>query len=378
MQKKKTIPVFRPSFGKEEVQAVARVLESGWAGLGPKTAEFEGAFSEFVKAPYSVAVNSCTSALHCALATLDLRPGDEVITSPITFVSSAHAIAYCGAKPVFTDVEPDTLNMDPTKLEKVITKRTRAILCVHYAGHPCDISRLQSIAASHKIPLMEDAAHACGARYKGTPIGGTGNLTCFSFHAVKNLACGDGGMVTAFSKQTDRWLRKMRWLGIDKSTWNRALGKKYSWYYSVTDLGFKYHMNDITAAIGLVQLGKLERANCKRRRLVENYNRELSSVPWITLPVEKEYARSSWHIYKIEVPTRRIREKLIRYLNGNAVSAGVHYYPIHLHDFYQKQKRICLPVAEEKWQKIVTLPLFPDLSRADQERIIHALKKFSV
>lgn len=375
----KTIPVFRPAYDDEEIAAVTEVLKSGWVGLGPKTAELEKNFALYTGARYAVAMNSCTAALHLALASLGLKPGDEVITTSITFVSSAHAIAYSGAKPVFADVEPDTLNLDPKSVEKMVTRHTKAILCVHYGGHPCDIAALEGIAKAHNIPLIEDAAHACGAQYKGTKIGGTGNITCFSFHAVKNLACGDGGMVTMPAKKTDEWLRKMNWLGINKTTWGRSADKKYSWNYDVEMLGFKCHTNDILASIALVQLKKLDKHNLRRRHLAERYIKGLADLDWLTMPVEREYASSSWHICKVETDKPAQRDTLVAYMKKNGVALGVHYYPVHLQRFYSEgSKKIHLPVAEEKWQKIASLPMYPDLTDEEQDRVIELIRNMKV
>jgi perosamine synthetase len=242
------IQLFKPYVTEEAINSVANVLRSGWIGLGPKTEQFEKAFAEYVGAKYAVAVNSATSALHLATIVSGIGANDEVLTTPLTFISTNHVILYQQANPVFVDVEERTLNLDLAKAESLVSPRTKAIMVVHYGGNPLDIDRLYDFAARHKLKVIEDAAHACGASFRGGRIGSFG-LTCFSFHAVKNLPLGDGGMVTTNDKALYDRLMRLRWLGIDRSTFARSEGK-YQWEYDVAEVGYKYHMNDISAAIG--------------------------------------------------------------------------------------------------------------------------------
>lgn len=368
------IPIFRPSISNEEIEAVANVLKSGWIGLGPRTEEFERSFAKYVGSKYAVGVNSGTAALHLAINTLGINSG-EVITTPITFISTAHAIIYNNAKPVFADVQEDTLNIDPHDIKKKITNKTKGILPVHYGGHPCDMDEILEIASKNKLYVIEDAAHACGAEYKGKKAGGLGDLGCFSFHAVKNLATGDGGMITTNDKNKYEKLLKLRWLGINKGTYWRAL-KGYSWRYDVKYVGFKTHMNDIIASIGLVQLKKLDRMNARRRKIVKRYNEEFKDLDWIETPVERKYVKSSLHNYVVKV-RRGNRNKLIDYLAKKGISAGVHYMPLYLNSVYKKLKiKGNCPVADKVWKKLVTLPLYPDLTDLEIEKIISAIKKF--
>jgi len=370
------IPLFRPSYSNEEAEAVAETLRSGWVGLGPKTAQFEREFSQYVNSPYCVALNSGTAALHLALISLDLKRGDEVIVTPITFVSTVHVIEYVGATPVFADVEPDTLNIDPDDVKRKITSRTRAILPVHYGGHPCDMDALSKVSQDRGITIVEDAAHACGAEYKGKKIGTLSPLTCFSFHAVKNLATGEGGAITYREPERNKYFREMRWMGISKDTWDRTqTGEVYAWKYNVTRLGFKYHMHDISAAIGLVQLHKLDKNNERRHSIAAKYSRELKDLDWIELPVEKSYARSSWHIYKISVRNLAMRDALIEHLKRKEISPGVHYYPINLYPYYAQSKQET-PVASQTWKRILSIPMFPDLTEEQQDYVIEAIKSF--
>jgi len=365
------IPIFRPSLGEEELNALREVFQTGWIGLGPKTKMFEGKFAEYIGVAYAVGVNSATAALYLALKVLDVK-GGEVITTPMTFISTNHAILYNEAIPVFADVEPDTLNIDVNDIERKITDKTKAIVVVHYSGHACNMDPIMELARDKGLKVVEDCAHACGGEYKGRKLGSIGDAGCFSFHAVKNLATGDGGMITLHLEELDARCRKLRWLGISRGTWDRSKGQAYSWEYNVEELGFKCHMNDITAAIGLVQLKKLEKLNTKRRRLVERYNEAFHDVDWIETPPEKPYAKSSWHIYAIKVDRSKSRDKLIEFLKEKNISASMHYIPNHLYPMY-KQYATELPIAERIWRRIVTLPLFPDLTDDQVEYIIETL-----
>lgn len=371
------IPVLKPSITEEEIQAVTEVLRSGWLGLGPKTAQFEKEFSQSIGAKYCVALNSGTAALHLALASLDLQPNDEVIVSPYTFVSTVHSILYCGATPVFADILPDTLNINPQDVADKISPKTRAILAVDVAGHPADLDDLLQIAKEHGQIVIEDAAHACGAFYKDRPVGSIAPLTCFSFHAVKNLTCGEGGAITHCNDWKDKWFREMRWLGISKDTWSRTDDDaSYLWKYWVQHIGFKCHMNDIPAAIGLVQLKRLNQLNAKRRQIITNYQENLSNLSWLETPVERPYVKSSWHLYQVKLLDETLRDKFVSYLLENGISPGVHYIPSHLHPCYRKYKAIC-PVADEVWKRVVSLPIFPDLTESEQEYIISTIKHFN-
>lgn len=370
------IPVFRPSMGDEEINAVAEVLRSGWLGLGPKTKEFEERFAEYVGMKYAIALNSCTAALHLALNVLGINSG-EVITTPITFVSTAHAILYNNATPVFADIQEDTLNIDPRDIERKITAKTKAIIPVHYGGHPCAMDEIMDIANEHNLSVIEDAAHACGAEYKGKKAGSLSDIGCFSFHAVKNLATGDGGMITTNDKEVYEKLLKLRWLGINKSTYQRD-SKGYSWYYDVESVGFKLHMNDITAAIGLIQLKKLNKMNAKRRKIVKRYNEAFEDLDWIEIPVEQDYVKSSLHNYAIKV-NKVDRNELIAYLADKGISAGVHYMPLYLHPIYKKL-RIAgdCPMADQVWKKVVILPLYPDMTEEDVEMVVDGVRTFKI
>jgi perosamine synthetase len=370
----KMIPVFKPAYDDQEWHALREPLMSGWVGLGPKTKAFEEAFAAYVGAPYAVGMNSGTAALHLGLKILNVE-GGEVITTPMTFVSTNHAILYNNARPIFADIEEDTLNIDPNLIEPLITSNTRAIMCVHYGGHSCDMDKIRVVAVAHGLPVIEDAAHACGAMYRGRRIGSISEVTCFSFHAVKNLATGEGGMVTIKDPDQGALLRRLRWMGIDKTTYDRSIVKeRYSWYYTVEEIGYKYHMSDIAASLGLVQLGKLERLNARRREIVQIYNQELSNLDWLRTPVEKDYATSSCHNYVVKIEDGR-REKFIQHMAEKGVATSVHYIPNHLYSMYQSY-RTFLPVAERIWRRIVTLPLFPDLTNEQIDYIVECIQEF--
>ena len=381
------IQLFRPSYDARELEALRGVLQSGWIGLGPKTAEFEAQFAAYVGARYAVALNSATAALHLALAVCGIGPGDEVLVPTLTFVSTAHAAEYCGATPVFVDVCPDTLCINVEDARRKITERTRAIVPVHYGGHACQMEEIWDLAEGHTLRVIEDAAHACGSEYRGRRIGGLErtDATCFSFHAVKNLATGDGGMLTTNRAELWHRLMRLRWMGIDKTTWERSEEAErqeetrirrfahYGWYYEVHELGYKYHMNDITAAIGLVQLSKLQAMNERRREIVRRYHAGLKDLDWIERPVEQEYTKSALHNYVIRTA---FRDGLNGFLKDRGIATGVHYLPIHLQPYYRSRSLVSLPVVERVWTRLLTLPLYPDLVDHEVEYIIEAIHEF--
>jgi perosamine synthetase len=371
-----SISLFKPFHGDEEIEAVAEVLRSGWWGQGPKTAAFEQQFADFVGSPLAVTVNSATAALHLALKVADVA-GGEVITTSMTFVSSNHAILYNDATPIFADVEPDTLNIDPAAIERKITPRTKAILPVHYGGHPADMERIQAIADAHNLIVIEDAAHAAGAKYKGKPVGSVSPLTCFSFHPVKNLATGDGGMITLQNEEWDARLRRLRWVGINKDTWVRSRDKdasQYSWEYDVEEIGYKCHSNDIMSAIALVQLSRLPQTNGRRREICALYDEGLGDLDWLTLPVEKDYAYSARHNYVVRCDKR---DELASWLQDHRVATGMHYIPNHLHTMYKSYATEPLPVVEREWLRLLTLPLHPGLTDEDVHYIIDVIRHFA-
>ena len=372
------IPLFKPWVGKEEIEAVAEVINSGWLGMGPKTQEFEEKFAKYVGSDYAVAVNSGTAALDLAVKALEIKSG-EILVPSLTFAATANVALYNNAKPIFVDVGKDTNCMSIEDAKRKFTKDTKTMIPVHYGGHPCDMDEMLEFAKSKKIPIIEDAAHATGAEYKNKKIGSVSDATCFSFHPVKNLATGDGGMVTTNDEKIYQAVKKMRWFCINKSTFERAEGKKYSWYYEIDGLGYKYHMNDITAAIGLVQLKKLDESNELRRKITHKYAKEFADLDWIKLPTEKPYVKSSWHMF---VPKVQRRDALIDHMTTAGVSAGVHYLPVHMHPFFNdlinkgEIRPADTPITDMIWKEIITLPVFPSLSDQDLDEIINVVKSF--
>ncbi|MCL4458576.1 MAG: DegT/DnrJ/EryC1/StrS family aminotransferase [Chloroflexi bacterium] len=367
------IPVFKPSVDEEELEALREVLASGWIGLGPKTKEFEQQFANYIGTKYAVGFNSATAALHMSVVISNLGPGDEVISPSLTFISTNHVILYVGATPVFADIEEDTLCVSPADIERKITAKTRAIMVVHYGGHPCDMDPIMEIARARGITVIEDAAHACGSEYKGRKAGTLGNLGCFSFHAVKNLTTGEGGMITTNSEEEAKRLLKLRWMGITKDTWKRSeTGERYSWYYEVEEVGFKNHMSDIAAAIGIIQLRKLAQSNARRRQIVKQYSEAFADLDWLQTPVEKEWAKSACHNYVVKVEKR---DRFMAHLQEAGIASSVHYIPNHHYAMY-KQYSADVPLTERVWTKLVTLPLYPDLTASDSDRIITAVRSF--
>lgn len=371
------IPLFKPSLGLPEEQAVTAVLRSGWLGNGPRAAALEKKLARLTGTKYAVALNSATAALHLSLLTTT-KPGDEVISSSLTFVAANQAVLQAGGKIVFCDCDPETLSTDTADVLKKITPKTKAIIVTHYGGHPADLKPLLPVCSKKKIALIEDCAHAAGSYYYGRHVGGFGRLGCFSFAAIKNLTTGDGGMIVTNVKRLAERIRHLAWSGISSSTWARyrQAGPKAhrKWEYDVTDLGFKYQMNDLAAAIGLVQFNKLKPGNAKRAAIARRYNLAFRKVDWIKPLTIKPWARSSHHNYVIKVPAK-IRNHLIDYLHDNGISANVHYLPNHLYKMFDKfPQRV--PVTERVWREIVLLPIFPDLSKADQNKIIKTILKF--
>ncbi|RUT48735.1 DegT/DnrJ/EryC1/StrS aminotransferase family protein [Paenibacillus anaericanus] len=372
----KLIPVLQPCIGQEEIDAVTEVLRSGWLGLGPKTEQFEQQFAGYTGSRFSVALNSGTAALHLALEILGIGPGDEVIVPSMTFISTVHAVSYVGATPVFADIEEDSMNISVADIESKITDKTKAIIVVHMGGHPCDMDAVHELALSKGIKVVEDAAHASGAEYKGRRIGSISEMTCFSFHAVKNLTSGEGGAITCNAEWMNRRLREKRWVGISRDTWIRASHEKvYAWQYFVDQVGYKYHMNDLQAAIGLVQLKKLDQLNGRRREIAERYQAELKDLQWMELPEEKPYAKSSWHLFQIKFIEENLRDRMITHLQEHNIATGVHYYPCHLHPCYIHLKAI-VPRSSEIWKRILTLPIHPNITDEDLDRIIYRIREF--
>ncbi len=368
------LPFSPPDITNAEVEAVVEALRSGWITTGPRTHHFEQEFAASIGAPAALAVNSCTAALHLALLALDIGPGDEVITSPMTFCSSVHVIEHVGATPVLADIEPVYLTLDPDRVAAAITPRTRAILPVHYAGHPCDMRPLLDLAHQHRLAVIEDAAHALPAAYQGQPIGAVGDLTAFSFYATKNLTTGEGGMLTGSPDLIER-ARLLSLHGMDRDAWKRYSAEG-SWYYEVIEAGWKYNMTDLQAALGLVQLSRLASMQQRRREMVRRYTAAFSTMPELEVPVERPGDAHAWHLYVLRLHLDRLavdRARLIEELKIRNIGASVHFIPIHLHPYYRNRygwQPEDFPVALREYWRVVSLPLHSALTDADVDDVI--------
>ena len=327
------LPFARPDYSEAELAAVADTLRSGWLTTGPGTAEFEREFRQYVRAGHALGVNSCTAGLHLALAALGIGPGDEVITTPLTFCATVNVILQVGATPVLADVGPD-LNIDPNAIRHAITSRTRAIMPVHLAGLPCNMDEIWNMAAEFQLRVVEDAAHAAGARIAGTPIGGgRSDAVAFSFYATKNLSTGEGGMVTTHSADLEARLRTLCLHGISRDAWKRY-AEKGNWYYEVVDCGFKYNMSDIMAALGLVQLRKLEAMTQRRVEIARRFNAAFGEMPELELPPDRADVRHCWHLYILRLRLESLaldRARFIEEMHRRGIGCSVHFIPIPLH-----------------------------------------------
>ena len=371
------LPFAPPLIGEEEIQEVVDTLRSSWITTGPKTKRFEQEFAAYLGAPGALALNSCTAALHTGLATLGIGPGAEVITTPMTFAASVNVIEHLGARPVLVDVEPDTLNIDPVLVEEAITPRTRAILPVHYAGHPVALDPIGELASAHKLAVLEDAAHALPAKYNGRPIGAGPNPAAFSFYATKNLTTAEGGMLTG----SPDFLASARILslhGMSRDAWRRY-DKGGSWRYDILEPGFKYNMTDIQAALGLWQLRKLEGFQQRRREIVGLYNQAFAGVDSLELPVARPEVEHAWHLYvlRLRPETLRIgRDEFIEELARRNIGTSVHFIPIHLHTYYRTKYGYApgaFPQAYTNFQRMLSLPLNVRLTDLDVADVIEAV-----
>jgi dTDP-4-amino-4,6-dideoxygalactose transaminase len=371
------LPFSPPSISEEEIEAVVDTLRSDWITTGPKTKLFEDKFVGYIGAQSALALNSCTGALHVALATLGIGPGDEVITTPMTFVSSANVIEHVGATTVLADVEPEALTIDPARVAEKITPRTRAIIPVHFAGHPADMRPLVELAREHGLYLVEDAAHALPASYEGQKIGTIGDFTAFSFYATKNLTTAEGGMLTG---APDRIQQARLWSlhGMSRDAWKRYTAEG-SWYYEVVLPGFKYNMTDIQAAIGIVQLKRLAALQERRRQVVTQYNAAFAALDALQIPAEHSNVEHAWQLYVLRLNLDRLqidRSHFIEELKQRNIGTSVHFIPVHLHPYYHEKygwQPEAFPVAYREYQRTVSLPLHPRLTDADVADVIGAV-----
>jgi len=370
-------PLSDIDLGEEEERSVLKVLRTRWLSTGPVTERFEKAFSKSLGGGYAISVSNGTAALHLALASLRLKEGDEIVLPSLTFVATASAVLYVGAKPVFADiVSSDDLNISSQEIEKKITKRTKAVLVMHYGGYPCDMKSIMGIAKRYGLFVIEDAAHAPGAEYQGRKCGLIGNIGCFSFFSNKNLVTGEGGMVATHNKELAERVRKMRSHGMEMLSWDKYRGHLSS--YDIDTLGYNYRTTEIQSALGLVQLKKLDRNNKKRKRLVEIYRKELQEGEGISIPFSKFKGNPSYHLFPILLAPSIDRNKVMERLKDFGIQTSIHYPPVHLFSLYQKRfgyKKGMLPNTEEVSRREVTLPLHPRMNEKDVRWIAKKMKE---
>jgi UDP-4-amino-4,6-dideoxy-N-acetyl-beta-L-altrosamine transaminase len=373
------LPYGHQSIGEEDIEAVVAVLQSDWITTGPKVIEFEEALAGRVGAKHAVAFSSGTAALHGAAYAADLKPGDEAITTPMTFCATANCILYQGATPVFADVTADTLNINPDEVANCITEKTKAILPVDYAGHPADLDTIRELAEKKNIIVIEDACHALGAEHSGRKVGAICDMTVFSFHPVKHITTGEGGMVTTNEDDMAARLRRFRNHGIESDARQRQA--KGQWYYEMTDLGYNYRLTDIACALGLSQLRTLEENLSRRRKIADIYKADLNDVQGIILPFAKSYVIPAWHLYPMRFdPTKfRVgREEIFAALRAENIGVNVHYIPVHNHPYYRHRfgyKGGEYPVAEVAYETLISLPMFHGMKDEDAEDVIEAVEK---
>src|SRR5215472_16209799 len=370
-----SIPFHRASLGEEEVQAVAEVIRSGWLTMGPKTIEFETEFASYIGVKHSIAVSSCTAALHLALEAVGVGPGDEVLVPTTTFTATAEVVTYLGARPILVDVEEKTLNLDAADAARRVTPHTKAIIPVHYAGQPCEMTKIHDLADKHGLHVIEDAAHSLPASYRGANIGRLSELTAFSFYATKTLTTGEGGMITTDNAEYAERIRLMRLHGIGRDAWKRysATG---SWHYEVLAAGFKYNMTDIQAALGLVQLKKCSTIRDQRCQIAARYTAAFGLMETLEPPAVLADRESSWHLYVLRLRTDRLktaRDDFISALRKRGIGTSVHFIPLHLHPYYQNTfgyRRGDFPVAEKEYERCISLPIYPGMTQKEIQRVI--------
>ncbi len=372
------IPYGKQFIDDEDIEAVVEVLKSDWLTTGPKIEEFEKSFADYVEAKYAIAVSSGTAALHASMFAIGIGAGDEVIVPPITFAATANAVVYQGGRPVFADVDPDTLLIDPHKIEKKISSKTKAIIAVDYAGQPCEYEKIKDIANKYGLILIADSCHALGAEYKGKKVGSIADLTVFSFHPVKHITTGEGGMITTANKEWAEKMKIFRNHGITSDHHKRQ--KQGSWFYEMEELGYNYRLSDIQCALGISQLKKLPYFLKKRCEIAEKYNQAFEDMPDIMPLHVRDDIFHAYHLYVIKCG-RGKREQLFEYLRNNKIGVNVHYIPVYLHPFYKTMfgtSESDCPVAEYAYKRILSLPLYPELNESDLKKVIFYIKKASI
>jgi dTDP-4-amino-4,6-dideoxygalactose transaminase len=375
------IPFAKPSIGEEEIAEVVDTLRSGWLTTGPKTQRFERAFADYVGVPNALGTSSCTGALQIALGALGIGPDDEVLTSTMTFAATANVIVHSGAKPVLCDVDDDTLNISVNDIEKKLTPKSRAVIAVHYAGRPCDVTALKRICDARSLLLIEDCAHAVGASVEGRACGAWGDAGAFSFYANKNMTTGEGGMLTTRRDDVAATARVLRLQGMTRDVFRRGDSSLPSWRYDIVAAGYKHPMSDIQAAIGLHQLARFDSTQAARRRVVDGYFEKLHGIKGLRLPERvKADTVHAWHLYVARVTSeaRLTRDELFAKLLERRIECSVHFVPLHLHPYYRDvwhYEHGQLPVAEKAFDEIISLPLYPTMTEDDQARVAGTIRE---
>jgi perosamine synthetase len=373
------LPYGRQSVEEADIQAVAEVLRSNWLTTGPKVGEFEESFAARAGAAHAVSFSSGTAALHAAAFAAGLKAGDEAITTPLTFVATANCILYQGARPVFADVSRDTLNLDPEQVTRKLTSKTRAILPVDYAGHPADLAPILATARRHGLTVIEDACHALGAEYQGKRVGSLADMTVFSFHPVKHVTTGEGGMVTTNDARYAETLRRFRNHGISSDARQRQSAGQ--WHYEMVLLGFNYRLPDVACALGIEQLKRLDRNLARRREIAARYTSAFREVPGLIPPAVRPEVNPAWHLYPVRLDVEKLtadRAQIFRALRAENIGVNVHYIPVHLHPYYRERFGFQggeFPVAENAYARLLSLPMFHGMTAQDVNDVIAALRE---
>ena len=370
------LPYGRQTLTETDVAAATEVLRSDWLTTGPKVAAFEEAIADYVDARHAVSFSSGTAALHAAVLAAGLKPGDEAITTPLTFCATANAALYGGGTPVFADVRDETLMIDPKEVERRITPRTKVLLPVDYAGQPADLDALLALADRHELIVIEDAAHALGAKYRSRMVGSISHMSVFSFHAVKHLTTGEGGMVTTNNGEFVQRLREVRNHGIDSDA--RARQADGQWHYEMTTLGFNYRLTDIACALGLAQLPRLPANLARRRAIAARYEKALATISSLALPIVAADVTSAWHLYPVRVDASLDRAEVFDALRAEGLGVNVHYIPVHLHPYYRSRfgyRGGEFPIAETAYGRLISLPMFHGMTDEDVDDVILAVEK---
>jgi UDP-4-amino-4-deoxy-L-arabinose-oxoglutarate aminotransferase len=378
--RKTFLPFTRPSITEVEIREVSETLRSGWITSGPRVATFEKEFSRYVSASFGIAVTSGTAGFHILLQALGIGPGDEVITPSLTWPSPVNMMEFIGARPVFADIDRQTFQLDPASIERVLTAKTKAIVPVHFAGQPCDLDAFQALCEKHGLILIEDAAHAIGTEYRGQRIGSRKNPAVFSFHAIKNLTTGEGGLITVSDEKLRDRLVSLRFHGVDQDAWKRY-AREVSKGYDLFEPGWKYNLTDLQAAVGLAQLRRIEEMNARRAKLAELYDRLINDIPEIIRPAKVSYpSRHAWHLYTILIDSERTgltRDEFREEMRKRNIGTGLHFLAVHQLSFYRERYRPSpklLRNSEYVAARIVSLPLFPDMQEEDVVEVVEEIR----